>query len=155
LRAYPRQQNAILTRLSSRLKYAKHPRIHTGIGSSDMHIKHKFNSTREEILERAVEAVKYAKRAVEDIEFYAEDAGRADVVYLAQMVEAVIAAGATVVNIPDTNGYCLPDQYGAKIKYLKENVKILIRPSSRYIAITTLVWLPPTPSPVCRTVPAR
>jgi 2-isopropylmalate synthase len=105
------------------LKYAKHPRIHTGIGSSDMHIKHKFNSTREEILERAVEAVKYAKKSVEDIEFYAEDAGRADVVYLAQMVEAVIAAGATVVNIPDTNGYCLPDQYGAKIKYLKENVK--------------------------------
>jgi 2-isopropylmalate synthase len=105
------------------LKYAKHPRIHTGIGSSDMHIKHKFNSTREEILERAVEAVKYAKRAVEDIEFYAEDAGRADVVYLAQMVEAVIAAGATVVNIPDTNGYCLPDQYGAKIRFLKENVK--------------------------------
>lgn len=105
------------------LKYAKHPRIHTGIGSSDMHIKHKFNSTREEILERAVEAVKYAKRAVEDIEFYAEDAGRADVVFLAQMVEAVIAAGATVVNIPDTNGYCLPDQYGSKIRFLKENVK--------------------------------
>jgi len=105
------------------LKYAKHPRIHTGIGSSDMHIKHKFNSTREEILERAVEAVKYAKRGVEDIEFYAEDAGRADVVFLAQMVEAVIAAGATVVNIPDTNGYCLPDQYGAKIRFLKENVK--------------------------------
>ncbi|MGY3213209.1 2-isopropylmalate synthase [Mucilaginibacter sp. HD30] len=105
------------------LQYAKHPRIHTGIGSSDMHIKHKFNSTREEILERAVEAVKYAKKSVEDIEFYAEDAGRADVVFLAQMVEAVIAAGATVVNIPDTNGYCLPDQYGAKIKFLKENVK--------------------------------
>jgi 2-isopropylmalate synthase len=105
------------------LQYAKRPRIHTGIGSSDMHIKHKFNSTREEILERAVEAVKYAKKSVEDIEFYAEDAGRADVVYLAQMVEAVIAAGATVVNIPDTNGYCLPDQYGAKIKFLKENVK--------------------------------
>jgi 2-isopropylmalate synthase len=105
------------------LKYAKRPRIHTGIGSSDMHIKHKFNSTREEILERAVDAVKYAKKSVEDIEFYAEDAGRADIVYLAQMVEAVIAAGATVVNIPDTNGYCLPDQYGSKIKYLKENVK--------------------------------
>jgi 2-isopropylmalate synthase len=105
------------------LKYAKRPRIHTGIGSSDMHIKHKFNSTREEILERAVEAVKYAKRAVEDIEFYAEDAGRADVEYLAKMVEAVIAAGATVVNIPDTNGYCLPDQYGSKIRFLKENVK--------------------------------
>jgi len=105
------------------LKYAKHPRIHTGIGSSDMHIKHKFNSTREEILERAVEAVKYAKKSVEDIEFYAEDAGRADVRYLAQMVEAVIGAGATVVNIPDTNGYCLPNQYGDKIKFLKENVK--------------------------------
>src|ERR1700753_1090836 len=105
------------------LQYAKHPRIHTGIGSSYMHIKHKFNSTREEILERAVDAVSYAKRFVEDIEFYAEDAGRADVVYLAQMVEAVIAAGATVVNIPDTNGYCLPDQYGSKIRFLKENVK--------------------------------
>jgi len=105
------------------LKYAKHPRIHTGIGSSDMHIKNKFNSTREEILVRAVDAVKYAKRFVEDIEFYAEDAGRADVVYLAQMIEAVIAAGATVVNIPDTNGYCLPEQYGEKIRFLKENVK--------------------------------
>jgi 2-isopropylmalate synthase len=105
------------------LQYARHPRIHTGIGSSDMHIKHKFNSTREEILERAVEAVKYAKKSVEDVEFYAEDAGRADINYLAKMIEAVIAAGATVVNIPDTNGYCLPDQYGQKIKFLKENVK--------------------------------
>jgi 2-isopropylmalate synthase len=105
------------------LQYAKHPRIHTGIGASDMHIKNKFNSTREEILERAVDAVKYAKKFVEDIEFYAEDAGRADVVYLARMVEAVIAAGATVVNIPDTNGYCLPEQYGQKIRFLKENVK--------------------------------
>lgn len=105
------------------LKYAKRPRIHTGIGASDMHIKHKFNSTRKEILERAVAAVKHAKKHVEDIEFYAEDAGRADLTFLAQMVEAVIAAGATVVNIPDTNGYCLPDQYGTKIKYLKENVK--------------------------------
>lgn len=104
------------------LKYAKRPRIHTGIGASDMHIKHKFNSTREEILERAVAAVKHAKSYVEDIEFYAEDAGRADVEFLAKMVEAVIAAGATVVNIPDTNGYCLPDQYGSKIKFLKENV---------------------------------
>lgn len=105
------------------LKYAKRPRIHTGIGSSDMHIKYKFNSTREAILERAAEAVKYAKQFVEDVEFYAEDAGRADNVYLAQMIEAVIAAGATVVNIPDTNGYCLPEQYGAKIRFLKENVK--------------------------------
>ncbi|MFC4212834.1 2-isopropylmalate synthase [Pedobacter lithocola] len=105
------------------LQYAKHPRIHTGIGSSDMHIKYKFNSTREKILERAVDAVKYAKKFVEDVEFYAEDAGRADNAFLAQMIEAVIAAGATVVNIPDTNGYCMPDQYGAKILYLKENVK--------------------------------
>src|SRR6201995_2904624 len=105
------------------LQYAKHPRIHTGIGASDMHIKYKFNSTREEILERAVDAVKYAKKHVEDIEFYAEDAGRADIEFLAKMIEAVIAAGATVVNIPDTNGYCLPDQYGEKIKFLKENVK--------------------------------
>ncbi|MBE5319128.1 2-isopropylmalate synthase [Pedobacter sp. MR2016-19] len=105
------------------LRYAKRPRIHTGIGSSDFHIKHKFNSTREEILERAVEAVRYSKKFVEDVEFYAEDAGRADIEFLAKMVEAVIAAGATVVNIPDTNGYCLPDQYGSKILYLKENVK--------------------------------
>ena len=105
------------------LQHAKRPRIHTGIGSSDMHIKYKFNSTREDILERAVEAVRYAKSYVEDVEFYAEDAGRADIEYLAKMVEAVIAAGATVVNIPDTNGYCLPDQYGAKIRFLKENVK--------------------------------
>lgn len=105
------------------LKHAKRPRIHTGIGSSDMHIKYKFNSTREEILQRAVEAVKHAKSYVEDVEFYAEDAGRADLPFLAQMIEAVIAAGATVVNIPDTNGYCLPDQYGSKINYLKEHVK--------------------------------
>ncbi|MBO9674251.1 MAG: 2-isopropylmalate synthase [Sphingobacteriaceae bacterium] len=105
------------------LRYAKRPRIHTGIGSSDFHIKHKFNSTREDILARAVEAVKYAKKYVEDVEFYAEDAGRADIEFLAKMIEAVIAAGATVVNIPDTNGYCLPDQYGSKILFLKENVK--------------------------------
>ncbi len=105
------------------LRYAKRPRIHTGIGASDMHIKTKFNSTREDILERAIEAVKYAKKYVEDVEFYAEDAGRADIEFLAKMIEAVIAAGATVVNIPDTNGYCLPDQYGSKILYLKENVK--------------------------------
>ncbi|WP_344980561.1 2-isopropylmalate synthase [Compostibacter hankyongensis] len=104
------------------LKQAKRPRIHTGIGSSDMHIKYKFNSTREQILERAVDAVQYARKFVDDVEFYAEDAGRADDAYLAQMVEAVIAAGATVVNIPDTNGYCLPEQYGAKIKYLKDHV---------------------------------
>lgn len=104
------------------LRFAKRKRIHTGIGSSDMHIKYKFNSTREEILKRAADAVKYARKFVDDVEFYAEDAGRADNAYLAQMIEAVIAAGATVVNIPDTNGYCLPDQYGAKIKYLVDNV---------------------------------
>ncbi|MFB5946268.1 2-isopropylmalate synthase [Albibacterium profundi] len=105
------------------LQYAKRGRIHTGIGSSDTHIQYKFNSTRDKILERAVAAVKYAKTFVEDVEFYAEDAGRADDEYLARMIEAVIAAGATVVNIPDTNGYCLPHQYAAKIQYLKENVK--------------------------------
>ena len=104
------------------LQYAKHKRIHTGIGTSDSHIKYKFNSTREEIIERAVAAVKYAKKYVEDVEFYAEDAGRTDNEYLAQVVEAVIKAGATVVNIPDTTGYCLPQEYGDKIKYLMEHV---------------------------------
>ena len=109
------------------LRFAKHPRIHTGIGASDYHILHKFNSTREKVLERGVAAVKYAKTFVEDVEFYAEDAGRADNVFLAQMVEAVIAAGATVVNIPDTTGYCMPEEYGAKIRFLKENVKNIER----------------------------
>lgn len=104
------------------LQYAKHKRIHTGIGTSDYHIKYKFNSTREEIIERAVAAVKYAKKYVEDVEFYAEDAGRTDNAYLAQVVEAVIKAGATVVNIPDTTGYCLPSEFGEKIKYLFDNV---------------------------------
>ena len=104
------------------LQYAKHKRIHTGIGTSDLHIKYKFNSNREEIIERAVEAVKYAKRFVEDVEFYAEDAGRTDNEYLARVIEAVIKAGATVVNIPDTTGYCLPQEYGAKIKYLIDHV---------------------------------
>lgn len=104
------------------LKYAKHKRIHTGIGTSDSHIKYKFQSNREEILERAIAAVKYAKRYVDDIEFYAEDAGRTDNEYLARVVEAVIKAGATVVNIPDTTGYCLPDEYGNKIRYLMEHV---------------------------------
>ena len=105
------------------LKYAKMPRIHTGIGTSDSHIKFKFNSNRDAIIERAVAAVRYAKSFVEDIEFYAEDAGRTDNEYLAKVCEAVIKAGATVLNIPDTTGYCLPDEYGAKIRYLKENVK--------------------------------
>ncbi len=105
------------------LKYAKKPRIHTGIGTSDSHIKFKFNATREQILDRAVGAVTYAKSFVEDVEFYAEDAGRTDNEYLARVCEAVIKAGATVLNIPDTTGYCLPEEYGAKMKYLKENVK--------------------------------
>ena len=105
------------------LQYAKKPRIHTGIGTSDSHIKFKFRSNREAIIERAVAAVQYAKSFVEDVEFYAEDAGRTDNEYLARVCEAVIKAGATVLNIPDTTGYCLPHEYGAKIKYLKENVK--------------------------------
>jgi 2-isopropylmalate synthase len=104
------------------LKYAKKKRIHTGIGTSDYHIRYKFNSNQDEILQRAVAAVKYAKRYVEDVEFYAEDAGRTDNEYLARVVEAVIKAGATVVNIPDTTGYCLPVDYAAKIKYLFEHV---------------------------------
>ncbi|MDR3118147.1 MAG: 2-isopropylmalate synthase [Mediterranea sp.] len=104
------------------LRYAKRKRIHTGIGTSDSHIKYKFNSNREEIIERAVAAVKYARRFVDDVEFYAEDAGRTDNEYLARVIEAVIGAGATVVNIPDTTGYCLPDEYGAKIRYLVEHV---------------------------------
>ncbi|MBU2949168.1 2-isopropylmalate synthase [Tamlana agarivorans] len=105
------------------LKLAKTGRIHTGIGTSESHIKYKFNSTKEAIIERAVKAVSYAKTFVEDVEFYAEDAGRTDNEYLARICEAVIKAGATVLNIPDTTGYCLPSEYGAKIKYLKENVK--------------------------------
>lgn len=105
------------------IKLAKKPRIHTGIGTSESHIKYKFNSTQDKIIERAVEAVAYAKTFVEDVEFYAEDAGRTDNEYLARVCEAVIKAGATVLNIPDTTGYCLPEEYGAKMKYLKENVK--------------------------------
>ncbi len=104
------------------LKHAKRPRIHTGIGTSDLHIKAKFNATREEILQRAIQSVKWARDFTDDVEFYAEDAGRTDNDYLAQVVEAVIKAGATVVNIPDTTGYCLPYQYGEKIAYLVNNV---------------------------------
>ena len=104
------------------LKYAARPRIHTGIGTSDYHIKSKFNSTREEILLRAVQCVKWARNYTDDVEFYAEDAGRTDNDYLAKVIEAVIKAGATTVNIPDTTGYCLPHQYGDKIAFLKNNV---------------------------------
>jgi 2-isopropylmalate synthase len=105
------------------LKYARLKRIHTGIGSSDIHIKNKFNSSREKILEKAIWAVKYARNLVDDVEFYAEDAGRADLDFLCQLTEAVIGAGATVVNIPDTTGYCLPDLYGKRIKYVMDHVK--------------------------------
>ena len=103
------------------LKYAKRGRIHTGLGSSDIHIQHKFNSTREKIVEQAVAAVKHAKTYVEDVEFYCEDAGRADLAFLAHLVESVIGAGATVVNVPDTTGYCFPEEYGNKIKYIFEH----------------------------------
>ena len=105
------------------LKHAKRPRIHTGIGTSETHIKYKFNSNKDDILHRAYEAVKYAKTFVEDVEFYAEDAGRTNNEFLARVCEQAIKAGATVLNIPDTTGYCLPSEYGAKIKYLKEHVK--------------------------------
>ncbi|PQJ22920.1 2-isopropylmalate synthase [Tenacibaculum sp. SG-28] len=105
------------------LKFAKTPRIHTGIGTSDSHIKYKFNASKDEVIERAKNAVAYAKKYVEDVEFYAEDAGRTDNAFLAKVCEAVIQSGATVLNIPDTTGYCLPEEYGKKIKYLKENVK--------------------------------
>lgn len=104
------------------LQYAKRKRIHTGIGTSEFHIKYKIKTTPEEILKRAADAVKYARKFVDDVEFYAEDAGRSDNEYLARVIEAVIKAGATVVNIPDTTGYCLPEEYGRKIKYLKDNV---------------------------------
>ena len=109
------------------LKHAKNPRIHTGIGTSDSHFKHKFNSTRDKILERAIEAVKYSKKYVDDVEFYAEDAGRTDNDFLALVCEKVIDAGATVLNIPDTTGYCLPYEYGKKISFLMNNVKNIDR----------------------------
>ena len=105
------------------LKYAKKPRIHTGIGTSDSHIKYKFNASKDEIIERAVKAVSFAKKFVDDVEFYAEDAGRTDNAFLAQVCSEVVAAGATVLNIPDTTGYCLPEEYGAKMKYLTKHVK--------------------------------
>jgi len=105
------------------IKHAKRSRIHTGIGTSESHMRYKFNASPEEVLERAVAAVKHAKSYVEDVEFYAEDAGRTDNEFLAKVCEAVIKAGATVLNIPDTTGYCLPEEYGAKMNYLMENVK--------------------------------
>lgn len=104
------------------LQHAKRPRIHTGIGTSDFHIISKFKSTQEEILKRAVQCVKWARNFTDDVEFYAEDAGRTNNEYLAKVVEAVIDAGATTVNVPDTTGYCLPQQYGDKIAFLTNNV---------------------------------
>lgn len=118
-----RAVEADIQRAAEALKYARRPRIHTGIGTSPTHIYKKLNSTPEKIIERAVAAVKFAKKFVEDVEFYAEDAGRTDNEYLARVIEAVVAAGATVLNIPDTTGYCMPDEYGEKIRYLVENVK--------------------------------
>lgn len=112
-----------IDRAAEALQYAKRGRIHTGIGTSDQHIFTKLRSDRDKVLERAVAAVKYAKKYVEDVEFYAEDAGRTDNEYLAKVLEAVVKAGATVLNIPDTTGFCLPEVYGEKIKYIKENVK--------------------------------
>ena len=120
--ALPRAVEKDIDVAADALQYAKHKRIHTGIGTSESHIRYKFNSTPEEIIERAVAAVKYAKRYVEDVEFYAEDAGRTDNEYLARVVDAVVKAGATVVNIPDTTGFRIPMEYGEKIKYLMEHV---------------------------------
>jgi 2-isopropylmalate synthase len=121
--ALTRAKEADILQAAEALKYAKKPRIHTGLGSSDVHIKHKFNSTREKIVEQAIWAVKLAKSHVEDVEFFAEDAGRADIQFLAHLTESVIAAGATVVNLPDTTGYLLPEQMYDRISYLFANVK--------------------------------
>ena len=120
--ALTRAVNSDIEAAAEALKHAAKPRIHTGIGTSDLHIKYKFNATQSEILERAAEAVAYAKKFVDDVEFYAEDAGRTDNEYLAKVCTEAIKAGATVLNIPDTTGYCLPEDYGLKIKYLTENV---------------------------------
>lgn len=121
--ALSRAVEADIKRAAEALEFAVRPRIHTGIGTSQSHIVHKLRSTQEKILETSIKAVQYAKSFVEDVEFYAEDAGRTDNEYLARVCEAVIKAGATVLNIPDTTGYCLPEEYGAKIRFLRENVK--------------------------------
>ena len=112
-----------ITTAAEALKKAAKPRIHTGIGTSDSHVIHKLRTTREKVVERAIAAVSLAKKYVEDVEFYAEDAGRTDNEFLAYVCEQAVKAGATVLNIPDTTGYCLPEEYGAKIKFLRENVK--------------------------------
>lgn len=112
-----------IDRAAEALKYAKRPRIHTGIGVSPSHIHDKLRITEDQCIERAVAAVKHAKSYVEDVQFYAEDAGRADYAFLAKVIQAVVDAGATVVNIPDTTGYSLPDEFGRRIRYLMENVR--------------------------------
>lgn len=121
--ALTRTKESDITIAASALKYAKRKRIQTGIGVSDMHIQYKFKSTRDKIIETATSAVRFARNLVDDVQFFAEDSTRADLNYLARVIEAVIEAGATVVNIPDTNGFCLPDEYAARIRFLKENVK--------------------------------
>jgi 2-isopropylmalate synthase len=120
--ALTRARKEDIDRAAEALKHARKPRIHTGIGASDIHIQHKFNSTRDQILEQGVWAVQYAKQYVEDVEFFAEDSGRADLDFLARLTEAVIRAGATVVNLPDTTGYLLPEQMYERIAYLFEHV---------------------------------
>jgi len=120
--ALTRAVNEDIIAAANALKFAKRPRIHTGIGTSDSHIKYKFNSTRSEIIDRAAQAVRFAKTFVDDVEFYAEDAGRTENEFLAKICSEAVKAGATVLNIPDTTGYCLPEEYGEKIKYLKSNV---------------------------------
>ncbi len=120
--ALTRAVEADIDAAAESLKYAKRGRIHTGIGASDYHIKYKFKTTHDKIIERGVAAVKYARNLIDDVEFYAEDAGRAKLPFLAKMVEAMIGAGATVINIPDTTGFCLPDEFGQRIKYLMDNV---------------------------------
>lgn len=137
------------------LQYAKKGRIHTGIGTSIYHIHEKLNSTPEEIIRRAVDAVKYARQFVDDVEFYAEDAGRTEAEYLARVVEAVIQAGATVVNIPDTTGYCLPNEYGAKINYLMNHVPNIDKAIIPHIATTTWEWQQPTRSLRSKTAPGK
>jgi len=104
------------------LKDAVRPRIHTGLGVSDSHLQHKLKLTREAAMERGVSAVKHARAYVDDVEYFLEDSGRADRDYLCRVIEAVIKAGATVINIPDTTGYTTPDEYGALIGYVMEHV---------------------------------
>ncbi len=104
------------------LKGAEDPRIHTFIATSDIHLKHKLRKSREEVLDMAISAVKHACKYTENVEFSAEDASRSDLKFLCQVLEAAIEAGATTVNIPDTVGYAAPQEFGEKIRYIRENV---------------------------------